>query len=91
MNRNEMKTKVDELKVQAKGKIEAAPVPAFFVGVVLGVVFADYKQSILPLVLICAFIYFGFWLLAEQEAGQSSSKEANSDSKKDSKKKVSKK
>ena len=69
-----MNSKVKDLKGQAKGKIEAAPVPAFFVGIVLGMIFADYKSSIVPLLFLCGFIYFAFWMLSEQDASSDSMK-----------------
>lgn len=68
MNRDEMQKKLKETQALVKAKIEASPVPAFFIGIVIGIIFADYKQSIVPLLLVCAFVYFGFWLLADHDS-----------------------
>jgi uncharacterized membrane protein YoaK (UPF0700 family) len=68
MKPEDIKGKVSELQGQAKSKIEGAPVPAFFIGVVIGVICADYKEVIVPVVILAVIAYFALIFFAEKTA-----------------------
>ncbi len=48
-------------------KIKEAPVPAFFVGLGLGIVFAFLGRILIPLLVIVAAVVGGLWLLGEDD------------------------
>ena len=71
MKRSEVEGKLNEFKIGAKRKIEAQPIPAFFVGVVIGVVGASYQQLIVPLIIVAAVLAGAMWLLGEVDQTKS--------------------
>ena len=64
MEREEVKGKIEQFKQESKQKIEAKPIPAFFLGIAIGFLMGTFKQLFMPLlvlILIAGAVLF-FWL-----------------------------
>lgn len=70
MKRKELEQKLIESPGSLITRIEAAPLPAFFAGIALGVMLVVFKGAIVPLALIVALILGGIWFFGDHEGSE---------------------
>lgn len=69
MKRKEIEGKLASLKAEANSRIAAAPIPAFFIGISIGVLVVLFWRLVITLMLLGALIVGALWLLGEGESG----------------------
>lgn len=65
MEKEEIKKTVEEITGKTKSRIERNPIPAFFVGLVLGFLVGNNKEFFVPLLglslVVGTVLYFWLW------------------------------
>ena len=73
MKRSEFEAKLKDLANKLKSRIELAPVPAFLVGIAIGVLLILFRNLLLPLVALLAIVAVVLWLIADKDSGPAGS------------------
>lgn len=72
MKRKEIEFKVRGLRADAAARIQTAPIAAFFVGILLGIVVTIFPRLVLTLVVFAVLVVAALWLFADSdETGKS--------------------
>ena len=67
MKRSQIESQIRELQARLKRDIEAKPIPAFFVAMLIGAVLILMRAIFFPLIIIFAVILLGFWYFADKD------------------------
>jgi len=67
MKRSELESQLRAIPQKAKLLLEAAPVPYFFVGVVLGVFLTVFSKFFFTVLIIALLLLTGLWFFGEKE------------------------
>ena len=85
MEPDQLKKTVEDLTEETRKRIEAKPIPAFFIGVIIGYIIGRYPNFFIPVLslVIVAGVVLYFWNSSNKEeaASKKSSKKSKSDSK----------
>lgn len=80
MKRSELESQLRAIPQKAKLLLEAAPVPYFFVGVVLGVFLTVFSKFFFTVLIIALLLLTGLWFFGEKEGSESQSENARTPS-----------
>ena len=64
MTRKELETKLLGIKDEIENRIKSAPVPAFFVGVIVGIAIANFWHALLWIVFLLVAGVAVIWLMS---------------------------
>jgi hypothetical protein len=67
LKRKEIESRLQELVERFRSSVESAPIPAFFVGVLVGLAVALFSKVLIPLFLVATIVILLLWFLADRE------------------------
>lgn len=67
MKRSEVEAKLKSVIPEGKRLVEQAPLQAFIVGIILGVIFVELSSLIVPLIFIAIIVIAVLWFISDPE------------------------